>query len=353
MGLKIKTLSSILNSMSLWISSNSEKLINFYPGSVLRTLLESIASEIESLYFSMSKAFDLSIQDSIATSFNFYKRTATPSSGEITMVFKSVMLQQLVLPKGHRFYTKFYNSAPVYFESTEDTLIPYGSTSINVRVQCTQPGILGRVPAYSIRASVTPLDYVEDIYNTYDFLNGSEEETQEEYISRFQEFISTLSRGTMDSIRYGCLSTEGVTGVHLEEYVGYINAYVHDANGELPPSLAESVQKNLYNYRAGGIEVVLKPVIVHPLDISVEVYLYKGFDVETYKTMIQDSITNYLNRYSASKPFILASLTQYIMNLDNSAITNVRVLSPTSDISVLGHELIRPGVITVSTIGGE
>ncbi|MMZ43499.1 Baseplate J-like protein [compost metagenome] len=347
MALQIKTFREILKGMASWIMFNNSKITNFRVGSAVRTILEAVSIELEALYFKMRKAFDYAVENSIANSFNFYPMAAIPSAGEITLEFKSYLTQRVILPKGFKFSTVPTGGKIVYFETIEETLCEEGTLSAVLKVQCTEPGTVGNVPANSIRISVTPLPYMSRVYNPEGFLNGSEQETMEEYKKRFNQYIETLARGTISSIQYGCLKVPGVSGAYVSDQIGEIKVYVHDSLGNLSEDLKAKVLEELINYRPAGTGVIVFPVNKRPVNVNITITLKSGFDPEKYKTIVQDSVITFLNNFVVSKGLTRAELITFIMNIDRNALVNV-VLSMVSDIHVDNFELVRAGNITVT-----
>lgn len=345
MALQIKTFSQLLNSMASWVIMNT-RLSNFTVGSGVRTLLEAVAVEIESLYFKMRKAHADAVENSIANSFNFYPQQAIKSSGELTLEFKSYLTQKVIIPKGFRFSTVPTGGKVVYFEAVEDLLCEEGTLSAVVKVVCAEAGVVGNVPANTIRIAVTPLPYMSRVYNAEPFANGKRAETKEEYKQRFTRYIETLARGTLSAIQYGCLKVPGVSGAYVSDQIGEVKAYVHDALGNLSPELKEEILKTLIDYRPAGTEVVVLPVTKRPVNVNITITLKAGFDPDKYKAIVQNSVTTFLNNFVVSKGLTRAELITFIMSIDKNAIANV-VLSLTSDISVVSFELIRAGNITV------
>ena len=167
MGLRIKTFNEILNSSANWVVSHSSKLSNFTVGSVIRTLLESVAIEIEALYFQMHKGFKYAIENSIFHSFDFYKLPAEPSTGQVTLIFREALTDRLLIPIGYRFSTISVDNegTVLYFKTIENTTCEAGSTRAIVNVECETAGTIGNIPAWSIRSALSPMGIFEDIYN--------------------------------------------------------------------------------------------------------------------------------------------------------------------------------------------
>ncbi len=71
MGLKLKTLSEILNDMITWVSTNTKKVTDFNVGSAVRTLLESVSLQLEEFYYKMYENIMWAIENSLFTAFGF------------------------------------------------------------------------------------------------------------------------------------------------------------------------------------------------------------------------------------------------------------------------------------------
>lgn len=344
MGLKIKTFKTILNDMATWISTRNPSLNNFYVGSVIRTLLEAISIEIESMYYQMYKGFRFSIENSIFHSFGFYKSEAIASSGEVLIIFRMPLPQDIVLLSGYKFSTLPYSGDPVYFVLDQDTVIVEGSTNALVKVTCTQTDVIGNVPRYAIRVCTTPLSYIQEVYNPQAFTNGRAEETKEERKKRFTKYIETLARGTVSAIEYGCLKVPGVTGAHIDDSPGKILVYAHDSSGNLPNELKELILQSLVDYRPAGIELTVLSVTKVPVDITIHATLQDGYDSNIYQSSIRDSVVSFLNYYTVNTALTKAELINFLMSIE--AVSNVYT-SLEEDIPVGVNELIRAGTITV------
>ena len=151
--------STITSIPASWIVSHSSKLSNFTIGSVIRTLLESVAIEIEAMYFQMHKGFKYAIENSIFHSFDFYKLPAEPARGQVTIVFNEALTDRLLIPIGYRFSTiSIDNEGTIlYFKTTENTTCESGSTMAIVNVECETAGTIGNIPAWSIRSALSPM----------------------------------------------------------------------------------------------------------------------------------------------------------------------------------------------------
>ena len=346
----VKTFRQILSSMVDWFTSNNSRVTSFFVGGVARSMLEAIAIEIESLYYQMFKGFKRASENAIYESFNFAKLPPKAASGVIKLTLRAPLTSSMVIPMGYRVATIPVGGRTIYFSTTSDLLLPVGSLIVNVGVRCTEPGPIGNVPANTIRLPLVRLTQIEDITNESAFIDGRLEESSEARKKRFAMYIDTLPRGTVNSIQYGCLLVPEVTGAAIDDQIGVVRAYVHNANGDLPDSVRSDVKASLVNYRAAGIEVLVLPVQKKLVDLSISVTLQAGFDQTVYEGLIQSEVTKYINNYTVAKSLIRAELIKFIMTIDESAITNTEI-NLSSDLIVNKSELIRPGTITISTTG--
>jgi len=347
MGLTIKTFDVILNNMINWIKSNNSKITNFSVGSVSRTMLESIAVELESSYYQMYKAFISAVENSALNSFGFEKYPSVPSSGTITITFKYPISSAMTIPSGFRFYAVSSNNL-IYFETTSDNLIPVGSQSVDMLIQCTQPGKIGNVSAGSIKSSMTNLEQIYSISNNEAFYNGKVEETPEELRIRFSAYVDTLAKGTNAALKYGCLTVPGVTGAIIIDGIGAVRIYAHNADGELPPDLRDAVVASLEDYRPAGIKVEILPVSKKTVNLTVYVQLTEDEDIDKlmYQQLILTSVILFLSQYTVSESVVISELISFIRNLDADVIYDVHI-SPSSNIVVQENELVRPDDVVV------
>lgn len=345
MGLKLKSMYEVFTSLVDWITLKSDRLSDFNVGSALRTLTEAIAIQFEEFYFAMQQNINYAIENAVYESFGFNIKPSSAASGEVTIDFEEPLPSDLTFAAG----TVFCTSATygyIYYESTETVYAKKGDISVLVPVQCKTTGELGNIPSGAITTIVTTNSVIKSVYNLYAFVNGTEEETNTERKKRFQDYIKTLARGTADSIVYGCLEVDGVTGAWADDnYIGYVKLYAHDANGNLSEELRQKILKNLDNYRAGGIEVEVLPIVKKSVDLSISVILNNDYDTSTYAILITSLVESHLNSYSVASPLYISDLIHIIKSAYDSAVINI-LLDDLNDVMVNNNELIRPGTIT-------
>ncbi|BAK52969.1 baseplate J family protein [Bacillus phage SP-10] len=349
MGLKIKTFQEVLISMVDWIAKGSRRLVDFTEGSVIRTLLEAVATELEEYYFKSYNNMLYAMENAVYDAFGFERRPATSALGNIVVVFSNPIPSDLVIPKGTRVATS--DADPVYYQTRTDFSVKEGASEAVIEVYCVTPGKVGNVPENSITVMVNPLSLVSRVYNPDRFITGRDEETLVERKQRFNKFVETRAKGTISAIEYGALEVEEVTGVWVDDsQIGIIKVYAHDAAGNLSDSLRKAVQDNLENYRAAGIPLFVYPIVKLPLDVEVEITVDFRYNNDDYKNEIAANIRDYLDSYVVSQEYIESDLNAYIRSLDRVIIKNCRILKPSDDTVIEPRQLIRSGNITVKLV---
>lgn len=335
-GLKIKKFQDVFNSLVTWLTADESKLTDFNVGSALRTLTEAVSLQVEEFYFNMKQNVEYAIDSAIYTAFGFEKINAENAYGFINIEFVKPLETVLIIPEGFTVSTSFSNSKVVYYKALDDTEAPIGSTSIMVKVTCTEPGTIGNCEEGEINNLITGNTLIKSVSNPTRISTGIDAESSSDTKARFKSYLKSLGRATRDSLAYGAKSVEGVDGVYVDDnYIGFVNVYCHDANGELPESLKSRVEIALEEYRAGGIEVRVLPVVRKEINVKSTIVLRDTVDVESVKSSIDLMIKNYLNNYRVSTDFYVADIitlvmsefSEVVLNIEPNGLENVQIMS--------------------------
>lgn len=122
MAFQVKKFNSIVASMINWISSATDKITDFNPGSVVRTIIEAVAMELEELYYQLLVAVEEAIDEAIYRTFNFPRNPPRKATGEVRFYRLLGNEDYLFIPKGALVSTD--TSPPVVFETVEDGRMP-------------------------------------------------------------------------------------------------------------------------------------------------------------------------------------------------------------------------------------
>lgn len=370
--MQVKRLSDILNELRDRTVARTDEVNDFTPGSVIQSIYEAIAMELESYYMLQEENINWGIERGVLTSFNFDRREATRAYGDVELTFYGPLSSDIVIPKGTQFSSSNYQYTQTY-ELQQSYLIHKGATSATVQVYCTEPGAVGNVDAGVIDSVSSSSSYASTVTNPNAILTGTDEESLVEVRKRFRQFIETLGRGTTRAMDYAARTIPEITGVYVKEDVGNITVYCHDANGELPDNLRQDVMKAEESYRPAGIPWDVEPVdkITQSLDLGVTVTDLTA-DTDTLTANLEAYVANYLNQFTVGQDVVVADLYSRIMSY-SPLIYDVYITDPNNDdntethidedgnatvevkqmsnVKVDSNEIIRAGIVSAYVVG--
>lgn len=202
LGFVIKYYDTITASMVNWFSGNNSTITDFAVGSSIRTLIESVAVELEGIYYQLYTGITNGIQNAVYTSFNFPLLQPQPASGTVT--FSNTTPAPgggTTIPAGTQVSTAgIGGAAPVVYQTTDTVIMLAGTTSIAAVVIATTTGSVGNAVAGAVNVLVGSPSGVSAVTNPVAFFTGRDLETQSARQARFQNYIANLSRSTLGAI---------------------------------------------------------------------------------------------------------------------------------------------------------
>lgn len=347
MGLKIKDVTKIFNSLATWITADNRKLSDFTVGSALRTLTESIALQLEEFYFNMKQNVEYAIETAIYTAFGFDLIREEKASGYILIRFVTALENPVIIPAGTKFSTSLMNSRIVYYETTDDYIVEKGSTEAMVEAACTEYGEIGNCEIGEINNIVTTATYIDSVTNTTRFEGGRAEETKSERQERFKLYLKSLGRATREAIAYGVKQVPGIAGVWVDDnYIGFVNVYCHNEYGYLTEGLRIQVEQALNDYRAAGVEVKVLPTVEKLVDLDITLVVPNETDMDMYIPGIRALVESYLNDYEVAQDFYKSDIITLIMNNYREVVITMDING--DNVKTQNNELILAGTININ-----
>lgn len=348
MGFRIRGSEEVLQKLITWVSQGTDKITDYNPGSAIRTLLESVSLQIEEFYYDLKKAVEFAIKNSAYHAFGFYREASKTASGQVVIYFSDPLRRPLVIPKGTEFHTGRLRLKRLYFRSTENIYLPEEVQSATIPVACTIPGSIGNVQAGEIHKLSVGMANISHMNNPEPFTNGEDTESEINREIRFKEYVHTLQRGTAEAVAYGIKQVPGVSGVWIDDsFIGFMHAYVHNSEGDLPPTLKSEVETALLEYRSGGIEVEVRPAVKKVVDIDLDIYYREDVVSQHYDVSVKSLIQAYINTLKVSEDLNMSSLITIINDSFRDVIAYIDVLDM-EDVVAYDNELIRAGEIRIN-----
>lgn len=371
MAFQIKDFTSITASMLNWMRSTTQKVTDFNVGSVVRTMLEAIAAEIDELYQQMFIGLREAIPVSVYNSFDFSAQGATSASGLVRVTITATTTDTLI-SSGTSFAV---TGKSVGYSSTSDVTIPAGSTYVDVPVTAAASGVVGNLVANtSFTVTPTPGGFISAI-NLAAFSNGQEAETDDERKVRFNAFIASLNRGTVAALEYGLKTTvltdalgnvtERVMSASIVEPwltdslqpISLVNCYIHNGVGSTSSALVTQANNVIYGYydangnavpgwKAAGVQVNVYAATENTLNVTGVVSITPGYDQTTILNQAQQVIYTYLIGLDIGASALKAEIVKRVMEIDG--IFNFVASALADSTAAASNQKIMPGTITLT-----
>lgn len=353
--MKTKKVSDILSRLVDVTMITTTAINDFTVGSTIRSIYEAVSLEVEQFYALTGENITWGIQEGVLSAFDFTRKKARRAFGNITIKFNTTLTQPIVIPKGTTFESSLASYLGVATFQTEEAFsVPAGSTQAVIEVYCTASGTVGNFPKNTINRMMNSMSNIQSVTNTQDFLTGQEEESIDSLRNRFRSFVETRSRATSKALEYGARLVDDIVGVYVYEQTGLVTVYCHDNNGNLSDTLKNKVLASLETYRPVGVKLVVSPVELLTMPLTVNVYVQRAYMTEAMRSNIAKSVRNVINTKQTGDNFVIAEVTQAVMNLDDINIKNAVVVVPSnfkvqdSQVYVKPSQLLRSGTITVN-----
>jgi uncharacterized phage protein gp47/JayE len=371
MAFQTKDFVSIAASMINWMKAAQQKVTDFSIGSVVRTMLESIAAEIEQLYQQMFIGLKEAIPVAVYNTFSFTKIGAIPATGTIRVTVTS-SASSLLIPSG----TAFALVTGAQYLSTSDVTIAAGNTYADVPVAAAVPGAAGNLTAgQTFTATPSPSGFVS-ASNLAPIRNGSDAESDDAQKVRFNAYLQSLSRGTIASYLYalnylvsltdaaGNVTEKVASAVVIEPWltdntqpVANVNVYIHNGVGSTSAALVAQAIKILTGYtdasgnkipgyKAAGVNLTLVAATEQAVNVTATLTAVSGYDKPTLVTAAQQAIYGYLIGLPIGAPALFAEIVQLAMDIPG--VYNFALTAPAADTTPASSGKIMPGTITIS-----
>lgn len=371
MAFQIKDFRSIVASMINHARSVTHKITDWNVGSVARTLVEAPAIEIDELYQQMFIGLKEAIPVAIYSSFDFARREAVAASGMVR-VSVAPPSADLLIPAGTRFSVV---GAATTYASVFDTTVVAAASFVDVFVAADVAGVAGNLDLGETFSLQPQPDGFASATNQAAFVNGAEQETDEQRKVRFAAFIASLNRGTNAALEYGLrtarltnaygVTTESVQAVSVvEPYVddanqpiAWVKCYIHNGVNGASAGLLAHAHEVVHGYyddngqavpgwKAAGVKVDVLAATEKPVAVTAVLTALPGYASADLIAAVTESVSAYLQELGIGKTAVRSEIIALAMSVPG--VYNFVPSLPAGDTTSLRSEKIMPGTITIT-----
>lgn len=364
MSFQIKSFNDIVLSKINHARSATEKITDWAPGSVARTLVEAPAVEIEELYLQMFLGLRDAIPVATFLSFGFERLPAAVAVGYVSVSSQTPLANQLTIPLGTEFTAidgrKYTTTAAVTWAA--------GSSLVQIPVQHTEAGLVGNIAAGAITSS--PFFGSEYTVSNQAIETGRDVETDTEREARFAEFVQSISRGTLVACTYEAKQSrvldgngnlaEYVTRIGVDEQAGHVRIYLYSSLGTPSAALLADGQYRIDGttdpvtgavtpgYRAAGVRVDVLGMLERAVPLSIRVEMLDGYTVDaSVRQQLSDIFAVQIRSVQPGETLYLGTLIEALL-----VVPGVLSIVPASTENIVCeiNEALTPGVLTITSL---
>lgn len=375
MAFQIKDFASIAASCINWMKANTTKVTDFNQGSVVRTMIEAPAAEIEELYLQMVIGLKEAIPVSVYNSFGFPALPAAAAGGTLRFTAPAPATDEIAIPIGSAARVP---GGAISYVTRADAVIAIGQTYVDVVCAADVNGSVGNTGANTITEFVASIPGVSAVTNQQPFINGQDAETEADRLARFRDYIRTLVRGTISAVIYGAKLAKLVDGNGIvyeraasaslvEPYltdtaqpVARVLVYIHNGASATSAPLVAEAQRIIDGYydgdgnpvpgwKAAGVIVVVAAASDVAQNVTGNVYVAPGFVGADVVADAKAAIQVYIQSLPAGGDILKAELIS-IVKRDVPGVLNVTISTPAGDVAITPAQKAIPGTITLTPL---
>lgn len=371
MAFQIKDFASIAASSINWMRASTKKVTDFNVGSVVRTMLEAVAAEIDELYQRMFIGLREAIPVSVYNSFRFERIEAVAASG-LVRVNVTPSADPILIPAGTTFSTA---GVAVTYTSLSDVTIAPSASYADVQVAANVPGVAGNIAASKVFTLAPAPDAFVSASNLTAFISGLDRESDNARLLRFNAFIESLNRGTVKAVDYGLRTTAlyDASGNAIERVVAaaviepwltdplqpisLVNCYVHNGAGSTSNELVQKARDVIYGYtdsngvkipgwKAAGVKVEVYAATEQAHAVTAVLTAQPGYQTGPLVLAAQEAIAEYIRSLDIGANALRAEIVAAGMAIPG--VYNFVVSVPAGDTAVASNVKLMPGAISIT-----
>ncbi len=373
MQLLLRNFSTLVEQTAAAVQGSAAQLLDFTTGSVLRAILEANASlalwlqwltllVLQTTRLATSSGADV---DSFGADFGMTRLAAVAAQGSVAFSRYTPTMAALI-PAGTtvatgdsttQFTVGADSTNAAWSDGQNGYLLGAGVASVTVPVTATAAGSAGNVLAGTISLITSALPGIDTATNALALTGGLDAETDAAFRLRFQSFINSRTRATVQAVTYAATSAQqGVnctvqenTNGHGDYTPGKFVVTVDDGSGSPPAALLAAIQTAVDAVRpVGSIFAVNGPTVL-AADIALTLAVAQGSNSAAAIAAVNAAITGFVNGLPVGGSLPYTRLAQLAYGA-SPAVTNVTGLTlqgGAADLAAAPATVIKTGSLVI------
>lgn len=318
-------------------------LTDYNPGSVVRTLAESIGSVVEQQGISTQALALQTVAFSALSIFGIAPNQATQSVGVVTFFAGSPVSQSVQIPQG----TILATAGGVQFVTTSAVILSLGTSTVNANVQAVIGGLNSNVPASAITQIITGLAFPVGVINQFPTTGGADAQSISSALSQLAALIASFNLASPVSIANGMIGvtaaggesvqyatlyeawTQTVTGTPQAGFTIYLDNGTGGASTALIAAAKGVLDGNVITdasgYRPAGVPYQILPVIPVYANVTVQASLAPTANLNVVSGAISSALLSHFDTVQFGQTVYQSQIAAQVSNSALGQITGFTV----------------------------
>jgi uncharacterized phage protein gp47/JayE len=373
MQLILRNFTTLVEQTAAAVQGSAAQLLDFTAGSVLRAILEANASlglwmqwlillVLQTTRLATSSGPDV---DSFGADFGMMRLPAVAAKGGVSFGRYTPSMAALI-PIGAivttgdgttQFAVGTDTTNSAWSTAQNGYLLGIGVTSVSVPVAAIIAGSAGNVLPGTISLLASAIPGIDTVTNTLALTGGLDAETDAAFRFRFQSFIDSRTRATVQAVTYAATSIQQGVSCTVQENTdgtgafvpGHFIVTVDDGSGSPPLTLLGIVQAAVDAVRPVGSIFAVNPPTLLAANIALTLTIAAGSNSATAIAAVSAAITSFVNTLPVGTGLAYTRLAQLAYDA-SPAVTNVTGLTlqgSTTDLAALPTTVIKLGALAI------
>ena len=275
---------------------------------------------------------------------------ATKARGSVVFRVNEVKDVPVVIPRGTAVAAE--GDAPVTVYTTEDSVLPVDTFSVEVPAEAESAGYRGNVDAGTACYPINVPSEIDRVYNPAAFQGGADEESDTSLRERVRDSYAVRPNG-MNAAYYIALATsvDGITKAGVVPKLrgaGTVNVYVCGTDDNVSIEKLAEVQLVINEARELNVDVLVAQATNTLYDMDVVVRARAGFEENEVIEKCTDAFEHYISGLPVGGKVYLSQLGKYLM--DTGCIENYEFDVSMRNQTASGSSCFVTGAVSIEVI---
>ena len=246
------------------------------------------------------------------------RKSAQKAQGELVFSISNPIDHSIVIPTGTVVATM--DAEPLRFITTEDEEITAGNTLVAIYAEAEKPGKSGNIQKGQAVVAVSVPAEVETVTNREVFIDGTDEESDDDLRERIKNsFINRSNSTNAEYYEKLALSVEGISKAGVVGRArgnGTVNIYVCGKGVEASETAIEKLQAIVDVERELNVSVKVLKAALSPYDLYVTVKAKSGYEEEEVREKLIEAFKDCINSHPMGKTLYLSAVGKCLMDTE-------------------------------------